>query len=264
MMVTLSRLPIMPNNLEKMIERSGLLKKHVAELRGMAPGSISRHISGANGLSLDDAEKYAQILKCKPQEILFANPPIPLLAVVQSWNEADWSDEEEFKQSILPYSSANGEHPKLCLSHLFDKPTVKKYKDRVCYMHDHYTTDTMAVLWDFNTDDVDDIMNEFFNGCIEIVNTAGMSRMTIDKECFGKFAYCYTSNHDLIRGLLYQSGRKKYKIESKHFGTHDNVDLLWACPIINLVVRPELRGVEWAEEKTDIIKKRMGFTKTVK
>ena len=51
---------IMPNNLHKMITSSGLSKREVAALKGVTPETLSRHISGKIGISLDDAEQYAR------------------------------------------------------------------------------------------------------------------------------------------------------------------------------------------------------------
>ena len=70
---------IMPNNLHKMITSSGLSKRDVAALKGVTPETLSRHISGKIGISLDDAEQYAKILGCTPQEVFFASPPIDII-----------------------------------------------------------------------------------------------------------------------------------------------------------------------------------------
>jgi len=252
---------VAPNNLHKMIVRSGLKSNMVAELKGIQPPTLSRHKNGDIGISLTDAEEYAAILKCKPQEILFASPAIPLLAVVNSFEEADWDMPYEGRSSIVPGSGINGKDPILCLTHLFEKTVNDKYRDRVYYFHDFYEPNTMAVLWDFNTDHIDDIMKDYFNNSIEIVSTEGMTKGIVDKSCFGQVSYCYTKNHDLIRGYLYQSSRNKYTIESKHFGNYENIELRWACPAVNLIIRPDLRGVTWAEEKTDTLKKRMEYIK---
>ena len=68
----------MPNNLDFMIRRSGLLRKEIAERKGIRPETVSRHISGALNFSLKDAEQYAAILDCSAQDILFAQNAVPL------------------------------------------------------------------------------------------------------------------------------------------------------------------------------------------
>jgi hypothetical protein len=84
---TLKAGPVAPNNLDKMIRRSGLKNNMVAELKGIQPATLSRHKSGDIGISLGDAEEYAKILNCTAQQIFFSSPPIPVLAAVFTWND---------------------------------------------------------------------------------------------------------------------------------------------------------------------------------
>jgi hypothetical protein len=84
---TLKAGPVAPNNLDKMIRRSGLKNNMVAELKGIQPATLSRHKSGDIGISLGDAEEYAKILNCTAQQIFFSSPPIPVLAAVFHWND---------------------------------------------------------------------------------------------------------------------------------------------------------------------------------
>lgn len=70
---------IMHNNLQAMIARSGMSKREVAAIKGVTPETLSRHISGKIGISLNDAEQYAKILGCTPQEVFFVSPPIDII-----------------------------------------------------------------------------------------------------------------------------------------------------------------------------------------
>ena len=45
----------MPNNLEIMIRKSGMLRKEVAERMGIRPETVSRHVSGALQFSIKQA-----------------------------------------------------------------------------------------------------------------------------------------------------------------------------------------------------------------
>lgn len=67
------------NNLEKLIQKSGMTKKAVAELKGVTPETLSRHMHGKIQLTLHDAEEYARILNSNAYEVLFAAQPIPIL-----------------------------------------------------------------------------------------------------------------------------------------------------------------------------------------
>lgn len=68
----------MPNNLEMMIRKSGMMRKEVAERKGCRPETVSRHVSGALNFTLKDAKEYAVILGCNPQDIMFAQNAVPL------------------------------------------------------------------------------------------------------------------------------------------------------------------------------------------
>ena len=81
----------MDNNLNTMILRSGITKRIVAEQKGVAPETLSRHISGKIQLSLNDAEDYSKILGCAPQEILFASDPAPIVGYVHYDKAAEHS-----------------------------------------------------------------------------------------------------------------------------------------------------------------------------
>jgi DNA-binding XRE family transcriptional regulator len=70
---------IMHNNLQAMIARSGMSKREVAAIKGVTPETLSRHISGKIGISLNDAEMYAKILGCTAQEVFFASAPIDII-----------------------------------------------------------------------------------------------------------------------------------------------------------------------------------------
>ena len=61
----------MPNNLEMMIRKSGMMRKEVAERKGCRPETVSRHVSGALNFTLKDAKEYAVILGCNPQDIMW-------------------------------------------------------------------------------------------------------------------------------------------------------------------------------------------------
>ena len=68
----------MPNNLEIMIRKSGMLRKEVAERMGIRPETVSRHVSGALQFSIKQASEYAVILECNAQDILFSQNAVPL------------------------------------------------------------------------------------------------------------------------------------------------------------------------------------------
>jgi len=82
------------NNLEKLIQQSGMTKKAVAELKGVTPETLSRHMHGKIQLTLYDAEEYARILQTNAYEVLFAAQPLPILGTTNI--HADGSMDRSF------------------------------------------------------------------------------------------------------------------------------------------------------------------------
>ena len=54
------------NNLKELIKSTGLSHAEVAEKKGIAPESLSRHISSKTQFTIKDAKDYAQILNIDP------------------------------------------------------------------------------------------------------------------------------------------------------------------------------------------------------
>jgi hypothetical protein len=237
---------VAPNNLNKMIGLSGLRKTMVAELKGVQPATVSRHINGDIGMSLGDAEEYAKILKCTPNEIFFANPAIPILGVVVIWNEdtLKWKPED-----CIAFGSLNGGDPTLNLGSSFKSDRMQKYKNKAVYMHDHYSQNTGAIYWDLS-DDLDHESGWKQNN-LDIINLDPAIEKRVDPTCFGHHSVSMTESNELLYGELYQSGKNRYSVESRHFGSHKDIKLKWACPVITMVLRPELRGLTWIDAEVN-------------
>ncbi len=236
---------VAPNNLNKMIGQSGLRKTMVAELKGVQPATVSRHINGDIGMSLGDAEEYAKILKCTPNEIFFANPAIQILGVVVIWNETTsiWKPED-----CIAFGSLNGGDPTLNLASSFKSDRMQRYKNKAVYMHDYYSQNTGAIYWDLS-DDLDHESGWKQNN-LDIINLDPAIEKRVDPTCFGHYSVCMTESNELIYGELYQSGKNRYSVESRHFGSHEDIKLKWACPVITMTLRPELRGLEWVDSES--------------
>jgi hypothetical protein len=240
---TLKAGPVAPNNLDKMIRRSGLKNNMVAELKGIQPATLSRHKSGDIGISLGDAEEYAKILNCTAQQIFFSSPPIPVLAAVFTWNDCVTKQAEKSAQMLL--GSHGGKNPELIMGHRLELPRMAPYRNKAIYIHDYYYEDSMCIYWDLS-DDLDH-PSAWQHGNLDIVNIDPMQRKIVSKDCLGHYSIVKTKTNNLLYGIVYQSGRNKYTIESKHFGCHVNVELEWGCPIINMILRPELREMQWVD-----------------
>ena len=56
------------NNLKKIIKKSGLTTTEVGDLIGRGRETVSRHMNGHTQMSMSDANKYADVLKCEPED----------------------------------------------------------------------------------------------------------------------------------------------------------------------------------------------------
>ena len=241
---TLKAGPVAPNNLDKMIRRSGLKNNMVAELKGIQPATLSRHKSGDIGISLGDAEEYAKILNCTAQQIFFSSPPIPVLAAVFPFDEECGKNLIKIAPEIV--ESHKGGYPELVLGYAGGKmERMAPYNDKAIYIHDYYYQDSMCIYWDLS--DNLDHPSAWQHGNLDIVNIAPMQRNIVSKDCLGHYSIVKTKNNILLYGVLYQSGRNRYTIESQYFGCHENVELEWGCPIISMILRPELREMQWVD-----------------
>tara|TARA_S200002703_G_scaffold148836_1_gene145888 strand:+ start:250 stop:1032 length:783 start_codon:yes stop_codon:yes gene_type:complete len=246
-MVTKQEIFMPPNNLNKMIETSGergpkLNKRQVAELKGIKPPTVSRHISGEIGISLGDAEEYAKILNCTPQHIFFQFEPVPVLGVVKLSSQCGWTAEQF---ALLKQEKK----PQLVVCHHFKRPEMKHYQNKAIYVHDYYDPNTMAVYWDVNDFDDGRVVSAgaWQHGMLEMVDIAGAVNKEVNPDSFGNYCYCMTKEGVLLYGMLYQSSHKTYKLTSNAFGTHDDIELQWACPVINMILRNKVRQVEWVD-----------------
>ncbi len=69
----------MMNNLDVLIQASGKTKREVAELKGVTPETLSRHIHGKIQLTMADAEEYGQILGAEPMSVLYPNVEMKII-----------------------------------------------------------------------------------------------------------------------------------------------------------------------------------------
>lgn len=66
-------------NLKQLAKKAGISGVQIAEQMGFRPETVSRHLNGKQTISIDDAIKYARILNCSAEEILFKRSMCPLI-----------------------------------------------------------------------------------------------------------------------------------------------------------------------------------------
>jgi transcriptional regulator with XRE-family HTH domain len=236
------------NNLKNMIKASDRTLRDVAAQKGITPESISRQCNGKTPLNEYDAQDYAEILGCNPWDIMYQNPPVPLLAAIMPWDEiTDDYFVKNAPDSKIP-TSDNGGKPELFIAHEWSTERSKRFENKSVFLHDYYKDEVMAVYWDHTIDLPEN--NTYTASAIEIVDAEPLRTKTISRDGFGYYSYAMTEGGELLYGILYQAGKNNFTIESVNFGTHTNLKLLWAAPSLALITRPDLRGVKIVDRPT--------------
>lgn len=225
---------VMTNNLDQMIRRSGMTNTQVAEEKGIKRETLSRHKSGVIKITRQDAEEYAQILGCLPQQIMYQNSPIPLLGhMIQDGN--NWRIERE--QNSIWYS---------------EQETM-----RCLFLNTFFQTHTVCLRWQ---DDIEGVYY-WMSGSYFIFRLTkkgvkkGPACFGIDQEAIMHDALVReTGTGRLLFGQLYpQPGSKKYTVYNGGglWHTETDIEIDWAAPFTSAVFRPDLREAELVDVKKD-------------
>lgn len=209
---------VMANNLDAMIRRAGMTNKEVAEEKGIKPETLSRHKSGAIQISRADADEYAKILGCLPQQIFYNSAAIPLLGTVE--------------KGFMPVR---------------DRTTYWDYDDdciNSIFLNAYYHQWTVALKW---CDEIEGTYSWMCGGyTIYDYSVARFNK--IDDKAFMKPCLAKErGTHRLFLGDLYPLPGKKNRFtifNDGEFPVIEDVDIEWAAPLIECVTRPDLRGVE--------------------
>lgn len=71
-------------NLKALAKRAGLSGVQIAEQMGLRPETVSRHLNGKQNISIEDAMRYAKILGCTAEEILFQRSLCPIIGELET------------------------------------------------------------------------------------------------------------------------------------------------------------------------------------
>lgn len=197
----------MENNLKKLIKIAGLSHAEVAEKMGIAPESLSRHASGKSQFSIQNAKDYAEILDIDPSQLLFDNPKLRVYGQIIDADVVkmkDSSDPEEW-----------------CITPFRYPPWVGVFVD---------------VRKNYNT---------FLNGALETVDTRPIQKQEVPQSAYGKWCIVKTNEGKILQRTIYPTHDGKYTLTSVGGRQilHDQ-HLLFACPVLSRVERPELLGFE--------------------
>lgn len=220
---------MMPNNLEIMIAKSGMTKRNVAELKGITPETLSRHVHGKIQMTLQDAEQYAKILDCNAQDVLFAQKPVKIIGYMHI------NPDDSMTRSI-----AAGK-------------TLGKV-----YLHNHMQQDTGAII--YSADKGYSGRHFGWRNAVAFIKRSPVERgeihpSAIMNESFvkviGDIPDAENGNcNGLLFGVLYPEPGGTYTV---HNVLSDKIrkglKLEWASPLLAVCLRPELRQVEVVLDK---------------
>ena len=224
--------------------------KTIAAKKGVTPETVSRHVHSKIDMSMGDINDYAKILGCTEFDILFKNPPIPVMGCVHAYSdECLQLQKKQFPKSQLIEQAENGKL-KTTLAHLWVTERSQPYKDKAIYLHDYYDQNTFCVYWDL--DGINDSALDWQDGMIEFFDSTGFETNSVTKDSLGEYSICKLKTGEIVYGVLYQTARNRYNLESLRQGSHFDVQLEWACPSITMMTRPELRGVRWVDRDSNI------------
>jgi DNA-binding Xre family transcriptional regulator len=223
----------MPNNLDAMIARSSMSKREVASLKGITPETLSRQLHGKIQMTLQDAERYAKILDCTPQDVLFPTPPVPIIGYCH----------------IL---ACNPDDPQ-CPPSGFDierKISVGDTMGKV-YLPSYLEQTTGAIVWSADKDYSGPLQR--WKNAIELVErdpveNQYVSECAIQNSCYVLLKIPYQERgktRQLLCGTLYPEPNNLFTIHNPDTGaTIKGQELVWATATLSAAFRPAMRGVE--------------------
>ena len=207
--------PIMSGtNLAKYIKLSGLSKGDVAEQKGIAPESLSRHISGRSHFSIQDAIEYAKILGVTPERLLFEPKPVKITGTTDLDNVYMYDNSE--KERFLRFH------------HSMRSSVSCLLMEKVQAPHPY-----VNFIWFY--------MSNYINEPI------------VHQHCYGENCVVKTEDNKVLLRRPYPEPSEPFKklkftlqgvTSLPNVDISQGVDLKWACPIVNVVLRPDLIGIE--------------------
>ena len=223
----------MDNNLNTMILRSGITKRIVAEQKGVAPETLSRHISGKIQLSLNDAEDYARILDCSPQEIMFKSNPAPILGYIH------YNKTAEHSVDWLEYRKKNN----------------AKYPGGDVYLPSPNPFEVGAVL--FNIPEEYDGPWIDYKDSLCVVQLDPIKQGYVSKDSIQQTSYAKIKGGGVLHGHVYPEPGGTYTVYnpwrqdllSEDTEMQRGLKLDWAAPVIASFWQPTLRGIDIVYDK---------------
>ena len=222
----------MSNNLSVMIARSGLHKKDVGAAIGVAPETVSRHMSGNIQINLKLAEEYAKVLNCQPQDILFATKPLKI--IMHNHVHVDGVVSRVLAGQICPRTKGRAKSGKIFMNHMF--------QDKLS-----------AAIWTMDKDYTG--QKERLRDAISIVRSKPIQQNFVDEACEKRPSYYLIngsrdSASEIGYGVIYsEPGNLFTVVDCDGDEIRRGLKLIWATPHISTVFRPDLREINIVYDK---------------
>ena len=221
---------IMPNNLDAVIRASEMNKKQVAQAAGVNPETLSRHIHGKVQMTLENAERYAEILDVSVKEIMFVNPPTPIMG------EAFLKDDDKVERTMYE----KWDKGVLIPDNFSTAACAILYKADPSYRG--YWYEYVGALGFYLKEPVKN--KNIHPACIQNVTLVKLQE-TIKLPGSEPTRY--------LAGVLYPEPGDLYTIDSPKNGINlRGLKLEWATPFISALFRPDLRGITSVEIESEI------------
>lgn len=222
----------MPNNLNKMIEKSGLQKKVVAERKGVTPETLSRHIHERVPMTIVDAREYADILGCNAYEIIFETQGTPIIGHCHI-------DQDGTVSRKLHFDISN-------------KDTIEQTLKSLDWAYSHTHLPYRAGIISWSMDKKYTGPWAYWSKAHEYVMLDPVLEQYVHEECYGKQAFCYLKTpwegenglEHFVAGMVYPEPGGVYQIVNGDLRWHlKEQELVFATPVITVSLRQRLRGV---------------------
>lgn len=217
---------VTPANFERVIRKSGLSKKEIAARKKVKPETLSRHLSGAIRMTLDDAHDYADILGCTPLEVFFPLEEAPI--IIHNYIQGSPEYEQVFKTS-------------------FERVLNEKPEEKL-YLPTHFGADLALCVYTAR-DDYDGPMKSMHQ-TLDVIYQSPIREGRVHPLCNQKLSYVCLKNPEEHEGVrdngkirmmqVFPQPNNKYTLHNIITGTtNEGVELEWATPTLTQVHCPE-------------------------
>lgn len=217
---------VAPANFERVIRKSGLSKKEIAARKKVKPETLSRHLSGAIRMTLDDAHDYADILGCTPHEVFFPMEEAPI--IIRNYIQGSAEKEQVFKTS-------------------FERVLDNSPAERL-YLPTHFGADLALCVYTAR-DDYDGPMQSM-DRTMDVIYQSPIVEKRVHPWCNQKLSYVslkHPEKHEGVRDngkirmmQVFPQPNNRYTLHNVITGaTNEGVELEWATPTLTQVHCPE-------------------------